>query len=164
MNYIKETDDFAKGLNKSGVFLTAGNDKPNTMTIGWGFSGKMWEKHVIIVAVRPSRYTHNLIDLNKEFSVSVPLDNSMNKQLGFFGSVSGYDTDKYKEQGIIPQKCKSINTVIIPGNCCHIECKLIYKNEIIKEKLDTLSKNKWYGDNSFHTMFYGEIVDAYYTK
>ena len=164
MNYNDEINEITKRLNSTGVFLTAGNEKPNTMTISWGFAGAMWGKTIIIIPVRPVRYTYNLIVLNKEFSVSVPLDDSLNKQLGYFGMVSGKDTDKYKEQGIIPIKCRNIDTYAIPGNCYQLECRLIYKNEILKENLDTFTKNKWYEDGSYHTMFYGEIINAYKTS
>lgn len=159
MKYSDILVSLLEKFNGSGAFLTAGN-KPNTMTASWGFCGVMWAKPVIVVPVRPSRFTHGIIEKEKQFSVSVPLDNNLDKMLGYFGSVSGKDTDKYAAKNIIPVKCKNIDTFIMPGNLAHFECKLIYTNTIIKEKLaDDLKK--MYADESYHTMFYGEIIDAY---
>lgn len=161
MKHFEQLQSFLSKLNGSGVFLTAGIQKPNTMTASWGFTGVMWGKSFLVIPVRPSRFTHGLITENKEFSVSIPLDNSLNSQLGYFGSVSGKNTDKYSAQNITPIKCKNIDTYIILGNCLQIECKLIYQNNILKDNLSENTIKNFYKDNSYHTMFYGEIVDIY---
>lgn len=162
MDFMQEITAFADKLGGSGVFLTSGG-KPNTMTANWGFTGVMWGKPILVMPVRPTRYTYGLIKECGEFSVTVPSDIKLNKQLGYFGSVSGKDRDKYKEQGITPVKCKSINTFVIPGNCFQIECRLIYENNILESMLDSAAKKRWYEDKSYHTMFYGEIINAYKT-
>lgn len=162
MEYLDKLGALMEKLNGRGVFLTAGSN-PNTMTASWGFAGVMWAKPIIVVPVRTSRFTHGKIEESGAFSVSAPLDDSLNGLLAYFGSVSGRDVDKYAQKKITPVKCKKIDTCIIPGNCCHFECRVIYKNFIVKERLDERIVKALYGDNSFHTMFYGEIVDAYYT-
>ena len=161
MEYTEQLQSILNTLGKNGVFLTAGKEKPNTMTASWGFCGVMWNKPILIIPVRPSRFTHDLILENKEFSVSVPQDSSLNKMLGYFGSVSGRNTDKYSAQNITPVKSKDIDTFVMPNNCINFECKLIYQNNILKERLDENSIDKFYKDNSYHTMFYGEILSAY---
>lgn len=162
MEFLDKLSAVMEKLGGNGVFLTAGS-KPNTMTASWGFVGVMWNKPIIVVPVRASRFTHGLIEEGGAFSVSAPLNESLNGLLAYFGSVSGRDVDKYAQKNITPVKCNKINTYIIPGSCCHFECKVIYKNYIVKERLDERIIRTMYGDNSFHTMFYGEIVDAYYT-
>lgn len=162
MKYSEHLKYLIEQYNGSGVFLTAGN-KPNTMTASWGFCGVMWGKPVIVVPVRPSRFTHDIIVKEKEFSVSVPTDKKLDKLLGYFGSVSGRDTDKYASKNISPVKCKKIGTYVMPDNCVHFECKLIYTNNIIEERLSE-DLNKMYADKSYHTMFYGEIIDTYKTN
>jgi flavin reductase (DIM6/NTAB) family NADH-FMN oxidoreductase RutF len=159
MEFSEKLQSLLEKYGENGVFLTAGN-KPNTMTASWGFAGVMWNKPIIIVPVRPSRFTHDLIVYGKEFSVSVPLDKTVEKFLGYFGSVSGRDIDKYAEKGIMPAKCKSIATCVFPYGCMNFECKLVYTNNIIKERL-TPDLKKLYADDSYHTMFYGEIVEVY---
>lgn len=162
MKYVQELLSLMNKLNGNGVFLTAGS-KPNTMTASWGFAGVMWGKPIIVAPVRPSRFTHGLIEEGGVFSVSVPLDEGMNPLLAYFGSVSGRNVDKNAQKNIVPVKCKSIDTFIMPGNCCHFECRVIYKNFVEKQRLDEKIISSMYKDNSFHTLFYGEIIDAYRT-
>lgn len=78
-----------------GAFLTvshAGRD--NTMTIGWGNIGVIWNKPIFTVLVRPSRFTFGLLEASGEFTVSVPLTD-MSKALALCGSKSGRDMDKF---------------------------------------------------------------------
>ena len=42
-------------LSHGRALLTVGGDKPKTMTIGWGTIGRIWNKPVLIVAVRHQR-------------------------------------------------------------------------------------------------------------
>ena len=62
-DYLKETFGV---MNQMGVLLVSGAiDKPNVMTIGWGTAGIIWGKPTFITLVRPSRYTHGLIEKGK---------------------------------------------------------------------------------------------------
>ena len=62
-----------EGIQK-GAFLTVKNQgKVNTMTIGWGSIGYVWSKHIFTAFVRYSRYTHEIINNSKDFTVSIPL-------------------------------------------------------------------------------------------
>jgi flavin reductase (DIM6/NTAB) family NADH-FMN oxidoreductase RutF len=60
---------------RKGAFLTSkSGDKVNSMVIGWGHIGRVWERPVFIAYVRTSRYTSELIDSNPEFTVNVPVN------------------------------------------------------------------------------------------
>lgn len=75
-------------LAKGGVFLTVKNGADvNTMTIGWGGITIFWGKPVFIVPVRESRYTFNIINSAKEFTVSVPVNVNLAKELAYCGTV-----------------------------------------------------------------------------
>ena len=57
--------DIFKVLNKGWMLLTSGDaaaGKANPMTISWGFMGTIWNKPVVIVAVRPQRHTREFIE------------------------------------------------------------------------------------------------------
>ena len=70
-------------MAKGGVFLTVnGETGPNTMTMGWGSLSVYWGKPVLIIPVRKSRYTHELLQTAQEFTVSVPGDDSFRAALG----------------------------------------------------------------------------------
>ena len=88
-------------MSGRGVFLTVGEDKPNTMTIGWGSISVYWGKPIFIVPVRHSRYSYSILEEGDVFTVSVPpLTQEMNSALGICGSRSGRDTDKYGLAGL----------------------------------------------------------------
>ena len=72
--YNKYLEDTMNQLENKGVFLTVKNkENLNTMTIGWGFVGVMWNKPVFIAAVRYSRYTYEMLKKTDNFTVSIPL-------------------------------------------------------------------------------------------
>ena len=78
-----------KGV-KSGVLITGkADDKVNSMTISWGMVGIEWGKPIFVTFIRENRFTRSLIEKTGEFTVSIPIDDSAKKILGFCGSKSG---------------------------------------------------------------------------
>ena len=57
----------------------------------------MWGKPVVMVAVRLSRYTHEKLDACKEFTICIPKDGELTKELAFAGVKSGRAFDKAAE-------------------------------------------------------------------
>ena len=69
-SYAQET---LHTLDHCGCLLVSGNlEKANVMAIGWGLIGRLWGKTFFMVAVRPSRYTHEFIEEKGDFTVNVP--------------------------------------------------------------------------------------------
>ncbi len=84
-------------FSRCGVLLVSGRkEKANVMTIGWGLLGRLWRKATFMVAVRPSRYTHDFIENTGEFTVNVP-NRGMESIVSYCGTVSGKDHDKFEE-------------------------------------------------------------------
>lgn len=158
-DYLKE---LLEQLPK-GAFLTVKDDQDrvNTMTIGWGSIGFMWQKPVFIVMIRPSRYTYQLIEHAKEFTVSIPVNKDLKKALALCGTKSGRDIDKIKESNLTLEPGKIVHTPII-GECdLHYECKLVYRQVMEPALVDPGIKKLAYPQNDYHVMFYGEIVACY---
>ncbi|WP_196596178.1 flavin reductase family protein [Pectinatus frisingensis] len=146
---------------KTGVFLTTQVDgKADTMTIGWGSVGLIWGKPVFTVMVRRSRYTWSVIEKSHEFTVSVPT-HDMSAAIKLCGTKSARDIDKFEAAGLTAQKGKLITTPVIAGAGMHFECKVLYKQDMIADNLDKVTAERWYGDNDWHTLYFGEIVTAY---
>ncbi|MEM2178234.1 MAG: flavin reductase [Nitrososphaerota archaeon] len=101
-NFLKYVDETIKTLNELGLLLVSidSNGKPNVMTIGWGSIGIIWYKPVFTVLVRPSRYTHKLIEETEDFTINVP-KKGMKDIIDFCGSVSGREVDKFKEKNLM---------------------------------------------------------------
>lgn len=164
INFNELSKEMLQQLQK-GTFLTVKNgDKLNTMTIGWGSIGIMWNKPILMVPVRYSRYTYGLIDQSQDFTVSVPLKGDMASELAYCGTKSGRTVDKLKQLGLTIVEAKKVNTPII-GECqLYFECKIVYKQAMDPKMLDIEIKDINYANDNFHVLYYGEIVSCYLTN
>ena len=97
MNLLTDIFEF---FDKQWALLTAGDaDKYNMMTISWGGLGTLWNKPVATVYVRTSRLTHDYMDDNEYFTVSI-FPESYKKTLSVLGSKSGREMDKMHVDGL----------------------------------------------------------------
>lgn len=163
-----------KALAGGGILLNTNGDKFNTMVIGWGHVGTLWGKPTFLVYVRQGRYTKPQLDKTGEFTISVPLgkaDAAINKICGW---QSGYNIDKVKEAGLELEDPEVIQTPGIRQYPLTIECKILYSQDQDLSRIPEDIREKSYPqdvDGSYpmanrdaHTMYVGEIVDAYIIK
>ena len=159
--------EYSNVINKAydpGIFLTTGYEgKVNSMVIGWGTLGVIFEKPMFLVYVRNNRYTHELLDKNPEFTINVPINGVDKKALMICGGKSGRDTDKIKEAGLTLVESDKISVPGIKEMPLTIECKVIYKQDQATEELKEEVKKRFYSSETktYHTVYYGEIADAY---
>ncbi|MDP4282114.1 MAG: flavin reductase [Bacteroidota bacterium] len=146
-------------LNGDGVLLVAGNP-PNVMTIGWGTLGIIWNKEILTLYVRPTRYTFGLLENSKDFSVCVMPD-TFTKELAFCGSISGADTDKIRKCGFKLEKGITISTPYISGSLYHYECRIVHKHRLDPQTLEPSVITKFYPKKDFHMAYYGEIIGVF---
>ena len=69
INITDYTNHITAGLSK-GFLLNTQADKFNTMVIGWGHIGRLWNKPTFVVYVRQSRFTKEQIEKNRAFTIS----------------------------------------------------------------------------------------------
>ncbi len=153
--------DILSHLKKGAFLTTKHNDKVNTMTISWGNMGIEWGEDVFITMVRDSRFTKTALDETDRFTVTIPLDESMKKELAFCGSKSGRDVDKIKECGFELTDGKSID---VPAIKCHslvIECQVLYAQRMEEALMTPEFKEKFYSSGDIHTLYHGKIVAIY---
>ena len=149
-----------------GILLNTNGEKFNSMVIGWGHIGTLWGRPTFHVYVRQSRYTKGQLDKTGEFTVSVPLDDIVPAINKVCGSQSGFDTDKVKEAGLTIVEPETINTTGIKEYPLTVECKVLYFQDQDSEKIPGDIIKRYYPETAhcqcdFHTMYVGEIVDAY---
>ena len=110
-DYLKETN---KMLEHGGLLLASADAQgnPNVMTVGWGTVGIIWRKPIFVVLVRPSRYTHGLIEITNDFTVNVPTPELADEVL-YCGTISGRDQDKFKAKGLTSIHGKKVEAPII---------------------------------------------------
>ena len=128
---VKEINYNIFDLGTSWCLLSSGDDKGfNAMTISWGSFGYLWNKNIVTVYVRPSRYTKDFIDKTGYISLAF-FDPKYKKELGRLGTVSGRDQDKFKDSPLHPMVCdnyihyKEANMLILG--------KVLYNGPIISD-------------------------------
>lgn len=151
---------------QKGAFLTTHADgKTNTMTIGWGYLGYSWRKPVFGVMVRHNRYTHNLLDKNGQFTVTLPQED-LSKELAFCGAKSGLQTDKIKACGFSLLPAQTVDVPLIACRGFQYECKVLCKMEMQRPLVEEIVRETWYEKmpDDYHTFYFGEITACYLTE
>jgi flavin reductase (DIM6/NTAB) family NADH-FMN oxidoreductase RutF len=163
IKYNDFAEEFLDEIANTGAFLTVKtDDEVNTMTIGWGSLSYMWGKPVLIVMVRDSRHTYELIEKTNQFSLSLPFGAALKEELAFCGSNSGSEYDKFDECDLTTIAAQNIETPLIEGCDLHYECKLRFKQQMDPDDLDPMLDEEWYSsDEGYHTVYFGEIVGCY---
>ena len=163
LNYMSIAEDAVSKIKK-GAFLTVKTaDALNTMTIGWATFGFIWQKPVMMVAVRSTRHTFGIIEKALDFTVTIPSGN-MSKAIAFCGSKSGRDVDKFKMCNLETADGQNVASPIIKVPGIHYECKIVYKSAMNPVHLDKNYDKSLYPQKDYHTLYFGEIVACYETE
>jgi len=162
VNWTDAAKLLADVLGSHGALLVA-NDrdgKPNVMTIGWATWGIIWSRPVFTALVRPSRYTHQFMEQADSFTVNLPPP-EMADAATFCGTVSGRDVDKLKEKNLTATHGKRVTACYIEECVAHLECRILFKNQVTPDLLAGDIVAGFYPHGDFHTIYYGEIVGCY---
>lgn len=154
-------------ISKDWFLMTAEADGiVNPMTVAWATFGILWQKPVVIVAVRPERYTHEIASKTDTFSLTV-FAKEYKKMLGFCGTKSGRDYNKVKEcglhvlhEGVTPYFEEARMAII---------CKKLCVSQLAEEDFlgNTAFTDKWYGGankangegGGYHHLYIAEITN-----
>jgi len=146
-----------------GAFLTvAAKRQANVMTIGWALVGILWGKPVMMVAVRNSRHTFDLIEEADSFTVSAPTK-GLKKELELCGTMSGRAVDKFKECRLASRKAQKVSSPVLDIAGYHYECRRLYKSALDPKMMDK-ALDELYPKKDYHTLYFGEIVACYQTE
>lgn len=154
--------EITQALQK-GVFLTTKNgDKVNSMVIGWGHVGRIWEIPVFIAYVRDSRYTREMLDGNPEFTVNVPIHGCDKRAFAICGAKSGRDMDKIAEAGLSLVEPELISVPAVKEYPLTLECRVLYRETEDVSRLPQDIQKKFYSiEPEAHIAYYGRILSAY---
>jgi flavin reductase (DIM6/NTAB) family NADH-FMN oxidoreductase RutF len=119
--------------------------KPNVLPLAWAMPTSR-DPPLVAISVGLSRYSHGLIEETREFVINLPTVDIIKETLAC-GRTSGETSDKFAETGLTPLPAKKMKAPIIKECLAHLECKL-------HSQFKT-------GD---HTVFVGEIIEAYADK
>lgn len=161
MPYHLRLSDIAEQLPKGAFLVTKAKDVANIMTIGWCLMGYMWNRPIFQIVVRTSRYTYSLIEESRNFTVSFPRDQTMEKELLYCGTHSGRTVDKVKECGLTLLPALKLESPIVNGCGLYYECKILAQQRL---PIETIPGDATYEEDSkafYHGMYYGEILASY---
>ena len=161
--------DYAERIVKvlpRGILLNTQGDKFNSMVIGWGHLGVIWGLPTFTVYVRQSRYTKPQLDRTGEFTISIPLEGQLSKEVfRICGSESGRDVDKQAAAHLTLERPEIISTPGIREYPLTLECKVLYQQDQVLDSMPEAVRQRYYSRGTdagdFHTAYIAEIVDAY---
>ena len=141
------------------MLITAGTtERCNTMTASWGGLGVLWGAPMATAYIRPQRYTKEFVDEGEYFTLSF-FSEDYRPQLNLCGTKSGRDIDKVKECGF--------TVAAGAGNAPYFEqaelvlvCRKRMEMPMDPAAVPEDVKEKCYPGRDYHTMYWGEIVEA----
>lgn len=130
--------------------------RTNAMTASWGGLGRMWNKDVAFVFIRPQRFTKTLVDGAETFSLTF-FGADYKKMLTYMGSASGRDEDKIAHSGL---------TLLHDGDTPYFEeaqaavlCKKLYAQAMRPDCfLDDTFNAEFYPGSDHHTLYIAEVT------
>ncbi len=145
---------------KSGVLVLAGDEKQsNALCVTNALVGRMWDKDVILIAVKPLRYTKEFIDINETFSVNF-FSPEYQKEIDYIGSVSGRDANKMSRSSL--ERNTYRGTPYYSDADTILFCRKLFAEEIKESSF--IDKNllfKHYLFKDFHTFFIAEVFKVF---
>ena len=174
MKQTVKAEDYAELILKAlpkGILLNTQAEKINAMVIGWGHLGTLWSRPTFHVYVRQGRFTKKQLDAAGEFTISVPMDSFSAHINRVCGGQSGYHIDKVTEAGLTLVEPQTIHTPGIREYPLTLECRVLYAQDQALSRIPVDICARMYpqdvpgtnpmANRDFHTMYVGEIVDAY---
>ena len=158
--YTYQLDRTLEMLASGGLLLasTREDGASNVMTIGWASVGVIWGVPVMVVLVRPSRYTYRFIEASRLFTVNVPTQ-AMRPYVNICGTKSGRDVDKLA--GVPISMGQRVDAVVLKECPLVYECKVVHTNDVIPENLVPDVERRAYAHGDYHRLFYGQIVGTF---
>jgi flavin reductase (DIM6/NTAB) family NADH-FMN oxidoreductase RutF len=161
-HFFIDAEEVLNDIQNGRAFLVARkDDRVNVMQIGWGFLGFMWNHSHMLVAVRPTRYTYELLKDADEFVVSIPHKGKMKEELRICGTKSGRDIDKINECSFKMIEGSKVSVPHIGGCKISYECKVDYKAQLDPDKLDPSINKGSYPQGDHHLILMGRIVEIH---
>jgi len=145
---------------KHSMLLTAGDfdrGEFNTMAVGWGSFGELWENPLAIVVVRPQRYTYEFMEQYDTFTLTA-LPAKLRPAVMLLGTKSGRDGYKIAEAGLTPIASTKVAAPGFEEAELIIECRKTYFGDIDPAHFVDPGIDKFYPQKDYHRFYFGAIV------
>lgn len=150
----------ANQLWEDGLLLTAGNyvaGRYNTMTVGWGGFGMMWSVPIVMVVVRPTRYTFKFMETYDTFTLCA-FSERYADALKLLGTRSGRDGDKIAASGLTPVAMDGITAPAFAEAELIVSCRKLYWADFEPAHFCDPSIVHHYPKKDYHRQYIGEIL------
>lgn len=145
-------------FDKDWALVTAGNKtKYNTMTVAWGALGTLWCKPVVIVFVKPIRYTSEFMLREEYFTVSM-YDEEFRDDLRTLGRKSGRSEDKVGLTKLHPKFLDK--AVTFEEAKTTFVLRKIYTDQLKLEEIPEFAVKENYLDEDPHYVFVGQVEEV----
>ena len=142
------------------MLVTAGTvEHCNTMTASWGGLGVIWGAPAATCYIRPQRYTKEFLDREEYFTLAF-FGEEYRKALSLCGSKSGRELDKVKECGFTVKGAQCGAPYFEEAELVLV-CRKRFVQPMDPARLPEDVKERWYPQKDYHTLYIGEIVEAY---
>ena len=133
----------------------------NAMTVSWGGLGTLWSKPVATVYVRPQRFTFGLMEREPFYTLSL-FEGEQHKALGYLGSASGKNEDKFAHCGLTVRYDNAAGAPMFPDAAFVLVCRKLYSDDIDPARVaDPAVLTDCYPEHDYHRLYIGEVVEAY---
>ena len=144
-------------LDRQWGLLVAGLDRPNPMTVSWGGFGTLWNRNVVTVYVRHSRFTFGLLSAEGEFTLNF-FPERRRRALEQCGTLSGRDVDKWMATGLTPVTSERVGPPRVAEANLSLECRVLASTDLAPGELSPEIRNEFYTGKEPHRMFVGEVL------
>ncbi len=147
---------------KQWLLLTAGDFAQadfNSMTVGWGSLGTMWNKPFAQIVVRPTRHTYGFLERYDSFTLCA-FTSDQRPALQIMGTESGRDGDKVAKTGLTPIASTLIAAPAYDEAELILECRTLYSQDMDPARFMDAAIERNYPEKDYHRIYYGEIVAA----
>lgn len=159
--------------NPKGILLTTKADGlVDSMVIGWGMLGTVWSTTTFVAFVRTSRFTHDNLASNPQFTIGVPVGGRLRPDiLQVCGTQSARHVDKVAACGLTLVGGEKVDVPAILEAPLTLECEVIYHAAMDADAIPADLRERYYpqdvtdvdaGSSRYpHEVYYGRVVSSY---
>ncbi len=94
----------------------------NIITLAW-VGTVCSDPPMVGISIRPNRHSYSIIKESGEFVINIP-SSTRASEVSYCGTVSGRDTDKFKDCGFSPMPSNKIEVPVIAQCPINLECRV----------------------------------------
>lgn len=147
-------------IGEDGFLVSAAKGAHVALTTSqWGLMGFLWNRPVVTMYIRPSRYTFEFLRSVDRFTVSF-FPQEMAPALRYCATHRGWNEDKLAGSGLVPERIGDY--VLFSQSNLTFACRRLYMRPMDESLImDKVIVDEYYEDKDVHWSFSGQIEHVY---